>query len=305
MKIIKFILIVALSLYSENTFAQAQKTNYTTSSQPINFGRFIRLKKLSSATVTITPEGTITHSPDLLPVPNSGVKAGIIDIDPLKSYKIDFNPQLFTTAEFDINPTVNPTSLIGEKGIGQQTRTRVGATIKLKRAENIGTISDPPFIIASSDIGWSDLVKTKVYFTITIDEPDISFDIPTALDFGTLRSTPTGYTVTVDKNGNTTSSVAGVIFKKNPFAASQTRILGTVGTNVTLNIPSTITLKGSDGGTMEVTIDSSQYSIEGATGLNTVIKDGGNAITIGGTLTVNDYQPIGEYSGSFVITADY
>ncbi|WP_324719105.1 DUF4402 domain-containing protein [Salinimicrobium sp. HB62] len=121
----------------------------------------------------------------------------------------------------------------------------------------------------------------------------------TALDFGTINGTATGGDVSVDINGNRTftNTAMKVTSAVTPSAATF-KITAANEYLYSISIPD-ITLTG-DGSPMNVSFVHNRNSTTGKTGSGSQ-----QPLYVGGTLTVNDNQTAGSYTGEVEVTVAY
>jgi hypothetical protein len=135
--------------------------------------------------------------------------------------------------------------------------------------------------------------------------------IPTqGINFGTFCLTSlsgTGGTTTVDWQGTRSASGDVILLQASP--TSQPAIFDVKlcqGRNVIISYSSTITLTGSNGGTMTLNLGPSEYGANGSQFPIAYDCDFVTHMRMGGTLVVGPYSsnPEGIYTGSFEITFD-
>jgi Mat/Ecp fimbriae major subunit len=113
------------------------------------------------------------------------------------------------------------------------------------------------------------------------------------LDFGTIAVGTSGATVAVSTAGARTCGT-GLVCSGATSAAAFT-VSGVTGQTVSVSLPGSVSLT-SGANTMSATLTSSAASI---------VLDGTDAFTVGGTLTVSGTQAAGNYSGLFTATVNY
>ena len=135
-----------------------------------------------------------------------------------------------------------------------------------------------------------------------------------ALNFGTiaLKSTEGG-TVVLSSNSNTRNYTGGLAGggSENQAATNATfEVSGSSLITYSLSLPEVITLahNSTDTGinTMEITAMKARFN--GATSdsiTSTIASDGKDSFSLGATLTVQENQIIGQYSGQYVVSVDY
>lgn len=114
------------------------------------------------------------------------------------------------------------------------------------------------------------------------------------LAFGTVAIGTSGGTVAVSTAG-ARSCGSGLVCSGTTAAAGFT-VSGAVGQTVGVTVPATVTLNDGGSNNMTATLTSSASSI---------VLDGTDAFTVGGTLTVGGTQAAGTYAGSFTVTVNY
>jgi len=122
----------------------------------------------------------------------------------------------------------------------------------------------------------------------------------TALNFGTINGTATGGDVTVSNGGNRTFSNSDMeITSATAITAASFNITAADTYSYSISIPDTV-LKGSGTDDMAVTFTHSRIGAAKRVGDGTAQE-----LLVGGTLTVNDGQTSGEYTGSVKVTVAY
>jgi len=128
------------------------------------------------------------------------------------------------------------------------------------------------------------------------------------LDFGTLVSSPTAGTATINPVTNARTTSGGVT----PAGSTPQRAVfqGTGGILlITVTGDNSVTLTRAGGGTMTASlVRAATTSGGGITILGssaTLLPSGVQTYYIGGTLNVGANQPAGDYSGTFTLTVNY
>ena len=123
------------------------------------------------------------------------------------------------------------------------------------------------------------------------------------LDFGTLvvsGTAPYSTNVAVSQTGGLTYDNTLITPSGTTQAASFT-VKGTSNQKVNITLPqATVTLNGSNGGTLTLTLDAPATATIGSAGPTTGVDFG-----VGGSLTIKDTTTDGVYTGSFAVNADY
>lgn len=119
------------------------------------------------------------------------------------------------------------------------------------------------------------------------------------LDFGTMIAPTEAATVTIESSGSRSSSKSGILVGTNEGAAGIFEITGTPDQSVTVTLPDSATLNGSESGEMTVkTFTSSK-------GTAFTLDGGTVTMNVGATLHVGASQPEGEYTGTYDVTVSY
>jgi hypothetical protein len=132
----------------------------------------------------------------------------------------------------------------------------------------------------------------------------IQVEVNTAqfLDFGVFAHGTSGGTVSVDYNGNRTSTGEIALLNIGPSVTPALfDVTANPGTIIQIQTNPNIRLDGSNGGSIYLNFDS--YSL-GQTFITTANPPATNAIYIGGTLSIGNASanPPGQYSGTATIT---
>jgi len=122
--------------------------------------------------------------------------------------------------------------------------------------------------------------------TVTSDGSDLAF--------GTIVTGTAASTVAVDSAGAVTCG-AGLVCSGTTTAAGFD-VTGTTGETVDVSADASVTLTNPGGDTMSATLSPSVASI---------VLDGTDAFSVGGTLSVGASQADGLYEGTFDVTVDY
>ncbi|NVO03312.1 MAG: DUF4402 domain-containing protein [Bacteroidetes bacterium] len=148
----------------------------------------------------------------------------------------------------------------------------------------------------------------KVFSQPLLPQHSISVTATQAIHFGTICLSSlngTGGTVTVDYQGNRSSTGDVMLISSTP--TSQPAIFDIKlcqGRNVIITYSPTITLTGSNGGSMIMNLGPTEYGPTGTSFPVNVDCDFITQMRMGGTLNVGNYgsNPEGTYTGSFSIT---
>jgi hypothetical protein len=128
----------------------------------------------------------------------------------------------------------------------------------------------------------------------------------TDLSFGKIAtgSLGAGGTVTISAGASGDRSQSGPLFLAagDVGSSAQFTVNGEPNANISVSIPSEITLTKSGGGG-SMTVSSVQSSATG--GIATLTGLGEYSFFVGGTLTVANNQTDGSYTGTFVVGVDY
>lgn len=136
----------------------------------------------------------------------------------------------------------------------------------------------------------------------------ISFDASiTTLKFGTFATTGAGTIVITNNNAIPTGGVQLITDASTPRTSAKVKVKGELGLPYTLVLPTAaVTLTGSGGNTMTVTsLKCNDTGLTGSSIRTLATSPGEDEVTINGTLNVKASQTIGNYSGSFNVTANY
>lgn len=124
----------------------------------------------------------------------------------------------------------------------------------------------------------------------------------TKLNFGKIAAPATGQpggTITVNAAGVASSSTPNLLVNPNESDAADFAVKGGAGLAYTTALSSgTISLTGSNGGTMTVTLN----KVGGSGNLD---SNGDASFTVAGSVAVSANQTPGSYTGSFSVTAQY
>lgn len=137
------------------------------------------------------------------------------------------------------------------------------------------------------------------------------------LDFGRILNTEQQI-VTVDVNGSRTSTKEALLVGS-AASAGQFLVQGTNDTNVTIDVPRTITLTNTKSSSSKLTVNNVTFklgTIEGSGGTTKTGKFSGTAVAtgsteaqetmyVGGQLEVPAGQTGGSYSGTYTVTLTY
>lgn len=140
--------------------------------------------------------------------------------------------------------------------------------------------------------------KVKIMKAVTISQVE-------DLDFGTVvLSGPAGFTgalVSVDSSGGRTCDAN--LTCSGTSTAAEYNVTGSNGATVNLSIPASVVidnLVGPGGDPLTVTLDNSQTTL-----LLTNSGAPGNNFSFGGSISLDETTPDGDYSGDVVVTANY
>lgn len=122
--------------------------------------------------------------------------------------------------------------------------------------------------------------------TVTSDGTDLAF--------GTIVTGTAASTVAVASNGTATCG-AGLVCTGTTTAAGFD-VTGTTGETVDVSADTTVTLTNANGDNMSASLSPS---------VSTIVLDGTDGFTVGGTLNVGANQADGQYAGTFNVTVDY
>ncbi|CAL66532.1 DUF4402 domain-containing protein [Christiangramia forsetii] len=152
-------------------------------------------------------------------------------------------------------------------------------------------VSGVSFAQADSDSGTAD-VNAEIVSPISIENG-------TALNFGSINGTATGGDVTINTNGNRTFSNDEMdITTATTVTAALFKITASNGFGYDVTIPDT-ELTG-PGTNMDVTFSHDRVAVSDRIGSGSA-----QDLNVGGTLTVNDAQTAGDYSGTVTVTVNY
>lgn len=120
------------------------------------------------------------------------------------------------------------------------------------------------------------------------------------LNFGAFTVDPNGGSLSIDFDGNITHNinVFPLNFKGNPTSALFD-VIANPGTLIRIQTPHLVTLNGSNGGTIQLEIDS--FST-GQVFITTAAPPSVNSVFVGGTLTIPANNIPGSYQGTFNLT---
>ena len=150
-------------------------------------------------------------------------------------------------------------------------------------------------------------VSAEIVEVITISQT-------TSLNFGTnIKTTNEGGTVILASNSNTRNYTGGLT-NSGPISQNATNatfeISGASLATYAVTLPAVITLTHTtiDSGihTMDVTSMKARFNEAESDSLtSTIASDGTDSFTLGATLTVQENQIIGQYSGQYEVSVDY
>ncbi|WP_264605958.1 DUF4402 domain-containing protein [Sphingobium sp. B11D3D] len=122
------------------------------------------------------------------------------------------------------------------------------------------------------------------------------------LAFGAIRPPASGSGTVSISNVNGARSIgtgSPVLLPGLTSGRAQFSIGGQASTAITVTMPGSLTMSGSGGGTLSVTLSPS------ASGAQTLNTSGSLTLGVGGTLTVPSSTASGDYAGSFAVTVSY
>lgn len=153
-------------------------------------------------------------------------------------------------------------------------------------------IAGTTFAQAQTDSGTAD-VNAVIVSPIQITDG-------TALNFGTINGSATGGDVTVNTAGNRSFTNSDMdITSATPITAASFDITASNTYSYSISIPDT-QLSGTGGVDMDVTFTHNRRSAAKRIGDGTAQE-----LLVGGTLTVNDAQVAGDYTGTVTVTVAY
>jgi hypothetical protein len=139
-------------------------------------------------------------------------------------------------------------------------------------------------------------IDAKVIAPITIENTG-----PTPINFGTLsRSSVEGY-VTISAEGVRTASGGASVLISSDFSAAPFSVTGDNSATFSITLPANGTVELTrSGGSEKMPVDDFTHNS------TLTLSTSGTAIfNVGATLTVNEDQVPGEYTGSFSVTVAY
>lgn len=157
---------------------------------------------------------------------------------------------------------------------------------------------EPPFLILFL------LLNACIFGAFAQEHPPIPIQVEVNkeqdLNFGAFTVDQIGGSLSIDFNGNIThnTNVLPLNFKGNPTSALFD-ITANPGTLIRIQTPHVVTLNGSNGGTIELRIDS--FST-GQVFITTAPPPAPNPVFVGGTLTIPANNIPGNYQGTFNLT---
>lgn len=123
----------------------------------------------------------------------------------------------------------------------------------------------------------------------------VQIDKTSDLGFGTIVTGTSASTVAIAANGDRTCG-AVLVCSGATSAAGFDVTAGTTGRTVNVSSDNSVTLTNPDGDIMTASLSPS---------VTTIVLDGTDSFTVGGTLSVGANQADGLYEGSFDVTVDY
>lgn len=136
-------------------------------------------------------------------------------------------------------------------------------------------------------------IKAKIVSPVSITQQG------EGLDFGTMIAPADAATVTIASSGSRSSSKPEILVGTNEGAAGIFEITGADSQSVTVTLPDSATLNGSESGEMTVNTFTSSKG-------TAFTLDGGTAtMNVGATLNVGASQPEGDYTGTYEIKVSY
>lgn len=128
------------------------------------------------------------------------------------------------------------------------------------------------------------------------------------LDFGGVVVGGAAGTATLTLNPRTnglTSSGALIVGTFNPHSRAQFRVTGTRNAAYGVILPASLTLSGSNGGTLQVTAMTFWSTTAGSGAGGALANNGRDTLRVGGTLTLPDTVVDGDYATGFNVTVAY
>lgn len=121
------------------------------------------------------------------------------------------------------------------------------------------------------------------------------------LDFGTIVISGTGFTgelVSVSQAGVVTcGGGTNLVCDDTVASAANFTVSGTIGADVRVTVPASVTMNGSNGGSLSMTPDSpTPLTLDGS---------GTGTFGVGGTISIDATTTDGVYTGDFDVTAEY
>ena len=136
-------------------------------------------------------------------------------------------------------------------------------------------------------------ISAKIVAPVTVTETQ-------GLDFGTiLAPTDSAKTVTISTAGSRSDDGSGILVNTNKGKAGLFNVTGADSQTMTIEVPNTVTLNSTGGGSMTV----NNFVTEPAN--NLTLSGTSGQIKVGADLAVSQGQAEGDYTGTYTVTVSY
>ena len=138
----------------------------------------------------------------------------------------------------------------------------------------------------------------------------ITKDAGTELQFGDLIATSTEYTVTIETDGQRSSTGNAAFFTETGYSTANFTVTGEAGAAFKITLPTdgtvSLTALTGTGAPMPLTAFASSIGLSSSlSGTAGSYSAGNKTFSVGATLAVNKDQAAGEYTGTFDVTVAY
>lgn len=297
--------LLILFLGSLSLPVQASEMNYT---QSLSFGTWV--PTASSGSIIVTQSGTVSSSSGVTQAPSgTAVTQGILRFSSTGSLGAVLDVITLTALSSSVTLTgsrgtvvVNnftPQSGLGVTLLSPNVNIPVGATLSFSDTPS-GTYTGNVQMRGSGLLSGS--ATGTLPITVTFWQT-LSATQQTQLNFGAVELLSGNSVIQINAQTGNRSIVSGasginLIASPSPSAGSF-QITGQANTTLTVTLPSSITLTGSNGGTMTVNTFTRYPTTL------TLNSSGSGTLSIGANLTIGANQAAGTYTGTYQVTINY